>query len=401
MNLELLKNPELLEAMETIKTMKNLGFDVSELIQQLEVKYGLKLAQEEPQMVQPVEEAVLPTQLTDEELFEAFRNYGLGKGEYAKGTVNQYQVHLKEFLNWYRQNGKQESIVNISWQEAGDYIHYLKKDARTKKGKPYEGNTINSIHKTLTSFYTYLDEELEILPEPKRNKKRNPFLNVKFIPKDKLKKRKDKVTISEMKQILDTILNTTSRRTEYIVARNYFMYKLMFYCGARASEVSALRIEDVNPEKGTIFIAHGKGDKARYTICSGELKQDYYRYLELRNQLDTDSDLLFISEPTMKKNKKGELIQAGGKPLATKDMNEALAKYVQYSGIEVGKRKITNHTLRHSFVSMMVDELHLPLERAQVYCGHGSIETTAGYLHVVINEETARENDDYFTKAGL
>ena len=47
MNLELLNNTELTETIAKINQLKNLGFDVSPLLAELEAKYGMKQAQPE------------------------------------------------------------------------------------------------------------------------------------------------------------------------------------------------------------------------------------------------------------------------------------------------------------------------------------------------------------------
>lgn len=57
---------------------------------------------------------------------------------------------------------------------------------------------------------------------------------------------------------------------ELTCARNAALLAVLLCTGARRAEAAALRWSDINFDAGTIFIAHGKGDKARDAAIFGE-----------------------------------------------------------------------------------------------------------------------------------
>ena len=56
-----------------------------------------------------------------------------------------------------------------------------------------------------------------------------------------------------------------------------------------------------------------------------------------------------------------------------------MTKYTELAGI---RRKVTPHTFRHTFASMLVAEGG-DLSHIQKYMGHSTISTTQIYLHTV------------------
>ena len=405
MNLNLLNDPEFNNILDQIERFKKLELNTDELIKQVEEKYGIKLEKEKEEktaltnIINPIK---IYENYTDEQFIDGFVEYCLTKGKPGKGplvpkTVEQYKKHLERFLAWYREHGVQPSIVNITKKEAGDYLLYLD-NSKSRKGKPYDPDTLNSFRISLSSFYSYLNDELEILnPKIADPKKRNYFYCMGFVPKELITRRKESLTSTEMKHLLDVIRQTTSRRTPFIIERNYFMFKLMFYSGLRISEAINLRIEDIKVEEGLLYVRRGKGGKPRYTLFVESLKSDLDAYLKLREQYQVEGDYLFISEP---RDRAGQ--NAGGKKLNSKDMNETLKKYLGFSDLNLTGRRITCHSLRHSFASMLNNEMGVPATETKEYLGHARLDTTIGtYTHVVMDEEWRVKTNQRFKGLGL
>ena len=407
MTLELLQNQDLLNALNKIKELKELGFDVSSMMKEIEDKFGLKMANEAHSSEEEVKgrlARISPLEIykdtTDEEFIQMFHTYDIEKKKHRLSTANQHTQHITTFLNWYRENGVQTSFVNVSYKEAGDFILYLK-TANSPKGKPYAPDTINSYHKSLSAFYNFLNDELDVLnPHIPLKEKRNHFANIAYISKKHLNVRTEVLSSDEMKELLRTIKETTSRRTPYIIARNHLLFRLMMTTGLRVSEICKLQFEDVNFKEGSVFVKEGKGKdggKDRVTLFSQTLEEEYLAYLELRQAIETDLQNVFVTEPRMLK---GELTKA--KPLTGDDLNEYIEKYMRYSNNRSEGRTVTNHTLRHSFVTMMILELGVPDVEVAGYCGHSAVETTRRvYTHNRMDEKTKQRNKERMEKIGL
>lgn len=386
MNLELLNNPELMDIVAKIKTLTDLGFDTSSLLKEVETKFGITLVETQPTPAQRYQNT------TNEEFLEMFKAYALGKRNLTPETVKQYTRHIEEFLDWYRVNGTSSSVLHITKQEAGDYVYYLK-TKKSAKGKRMSKATVNSKHSSVSAFYSYLEDELEILnPHIQERSKRNFFRLVEQYGEDELNIRHDTLNQAEMKELLRTIRETTLRRSEFVVARNHLLFRLMFLTGLRASEVVQLKFNQIDDLNGTIKVlgkgSKGKGKKKRETLFVKSLEKEFKEYLVLRRQIDTDLDNVFVTEPRIRK---GEYIEA--KPLVGADMNEYLEKYLNYSNIDLKGRHITNHSLRHSFATMMIYELGYSAEQVKEYCGHSDLNfTLKHYCHL---KRTERDDERF------
>jgi site-specific recombinase XerD len=134
-----------------------------------------------------------------------------------------------------------------------------------------------------------------------------------------------------------------------------------YAAGLRLSEVSRLRVADIDSQRMVIRVCQGKGQKDRYVLLSPKLLvvlREYWR-------VATPRDYLFPgAEP--------------GKPVSRKTVMKAYRDGREIAGL--GK-KVTVHTLRHSFATHLL-ESGVDLRTVQLLLGHRSLSTTARYLHV-------------------
>jgi integrase/recombinase XerD len=143
--------------------------------------------------------------------------------------------------------------------------------------------------------------------------------------------------------------------------RDAAMLELMYSAGLRISELISLKRKDVLPENNLIK-CRGKGGKQRL-IPIGEVAMRKLReYLEIR--LARDSEWLF---PT-------RLRKPFSRPGAWKMING----YIRSAGIT---KKVTPHTLRHSFATHLLSG-GADLRSIQEMLGHADISTTQVYTHV-------------------
>jgi integrase/recombinase XerD len=132
--------------------------------------------------------------------------------------------------------------------------------------------------------------------------------------------------------------------------------------GLRVSEVTRLKISDIDSKNMSIFVRQGKGKKDRYAVLS-------HRNLELLREYWIKyhpSDWLFEGSG------KGSHISSGS---VQSIIHTAAAK----AGI---KKLVTVHTLQHSFATHLL-ESNVSLFYIKQLLGHTDIKTTAIYLHMV------------------
>ena len=131
--------------------------------------------------------------------------------------------------------------------------------------------------------------------------------------------------------------------------------------GLRASEVTHLRVPDIDSDRMLIRVDQGKGRKDRHVMLSPsllELLRDYYRearpagwLFPARNRVD---------------------------PISTRQFNRAFGAACDFAEI---KKKASPHTLRHSFATHLL-EGGTDIRVIQVLLGHAKLETTTIYTKV-------------------
>ncbi|MEA1949481.1 MAG: site-specific tyrosine recombinase XerD [Thermodesulfobacteriota bacterium] len=204
---------------------------------------------------------------------------------------------------------------------------------------------------TLRGFYKFLFQERIIEYDPAR---------LIDLPKSGLKL-PDVLTVAEVNLLLN--MPDTGKP---LGKRNAAMLELLYAAGLRVSELVNLKFLNVNLEACFVKVL-GKGSKERVVpigVCAKERIDDYIntsRPLLLKKRI---SRYLFVAR--------------AGKPMTRQGFWKLLKQYAQQAGI---KKKITPHSLRHSFASHLI-EGGADLRAVQVMLGHVDISTTQIYTHI-------------------
>lgn len=169
------------------------------------------------------------------------------------------------------------------------------------------------------------------------------------------------LTEQEVKQLLHTARTATGAGA----ARNWLLVMLLYYTGARVSEICALRGRDVRgwdvPAGKLHIVLYGKGDKER-TVCIAPPLE-----VCLRTVL---GDGPYPSLHPLLPNKLGHNLN-----------RRSACAIVKRLGRQAGLRHdVTPHWLRHSHASHALDR-QAPLQEVQRTLGHASLRTTSRYTH--------------------
>lgn len=137
---------------------------------------------------------------------------------------------------------------------------------------------------------------------------------------------------------------------------------LMYSAGLRVSEAIKLKVSDIDSKNMQLLITDGKRNKDRYALLSEKCLQalrTYYKLYKPTNYLFEGQRFnLYISKESME----GSLSVAAIKCCINK--------------------KVTPHTLRHSFATHLL-ELDTNLYYIKQLLGHGSLRSSARYLHTI------------------
>jgi integrase/recombinase XerD len=149
--------------------------------------------------------------------------------------------------------------------------------------------------------------------------------------------------------------------------RDRAMVEAMLFGGLRRCEVLGLRMGDLRPGEGRVFVANGKGGHQRFVPISKRFFRTTALYMDRERPKETSTDMVFVCL-------KG---QRRGQPLA----EDGLEEIVRAARLRAGLAHGTCHELRHTCLTRL-REAGMALEAVQAQAGHRSIESTRLYLHL-------------------
>jgi len=131
--------------------------------------------------------------------------------------------------------------------------------------------------------------------------------------------------------------------------------------GLRLSEITNLKVSDIDSKRMLLRVEQGKGQRDRNGMLSPRL-------------LEVLREWWLIGQPTT-------WLFPGRDPLvaiSTKQIYRAVRNTAADIGI---KKRVSPHTLRHSFATHMLEQ-GVDIRLIQVALGHSKLDTTARYAHV-------------------
>jgi len=245
---------------------------------------------------------------------------------YSLKTHKAYLHHIKRYISYFAKDLKE-----LNEKDIRDYMLHLIDKKRVSRA--YHDQAISAI-KFLYDNVLRMPKNAGNLPRPKKEHKVPTVLSQE-----------------EIGQILRVITNQKHRA----------IIMLVYSAGLRVSEIVKLRVEDIDSNRNLIHIKGAKGKKDRYSILPavalGELKKYWKQY--------KPNGWLF---PGAKMDRH----------ISTRTVEAIFETAVQETSI---KKKISVHTLRHSFATHLL-EGGTDLRYIQELLGHKSSKTTEVYTHV-------------------
>ena len=143
--------------------------------------------------------------------------------------------------------------------------------------------------------------------------------------------------------------------------KHRILLTLAYSAGLRISEVSRLKINEIDFDRQLIHIRQSKGNKDRFVPLSTLMAKGLKKYYGSCHP----SNFVFNG-------------QAAGSQLSIRAIQSLCKDAVKVAGIE---KQASMHTLRHSYATHLLED-GLDLYSIQKLLGHAHISTTMVYLHV-------------------
>ena len=166
------------------------------------------------------------------------------------------------------------------------------------------------------------------------------------------------------KHEVDLLLARCSTRAPTGI-RNRALIVTMYRAGLRITEALTLRPADVNAERGTLRVLHGKGDQSRTVSLDPGAMSVLLRWMDIRSSYGFRNGPLFCT--------------LAGKPVLSGYVRDMLKRLAAKAGLE---KRVHPHGLRHSHAAELVQE-HAPMTVIRDQLGHTSLATTDRYLRNV------------------
>ncbi|WP_415678060.1 site-specific tyrosine recombinase XerD [Tsukamurella hominis] len=153
--------------------------------------------------------------------------------------------------------------------------------------------------------------------------------------------------------------------------RDRAMLELLYSCGARISEVTALDVDDIDAESRSVVL-QGKGGKQRVVPIG-------------RPALAALDAYLVRGRPALVKRSNPALfLNVRGGRLSRQSAWQVLAAAAERAGIDTATTHVSPHTLRHSFATHLL-EGGADVRVVQELLGHASVTTTQVYTLVTVS----------------
>ena len=276
-------------------------------------------------------------------LVDRYLNYLLIEKGLSEKTLESYSSDMAMYLSFLENNG----VKDISATDTPVILRHLISMRDT--GLSARSRARHLV--TIRGFYRFLVQEKILKHDPTR---------LIDLPKSGLKL-PDVLSIEEVRLLLSIPdINTP------IGSRDTAMIELLYAAGLRVTELVNLKLQDVNMEAGFVRVL-GKGSKERVVPIGLFAKEKIDGYLK-------------TARPLMLKNVASRylFVARAGKPMTRQGFWKLIKRYALKAGFA---KKITPHTLRHSFASHLL-EGGADLRAVQVMLGHVDISTTQIYTHV-------------------
>ena len=299
------------------------GYEVSKL-----AKLPSVIITEIKRAKQPLKNAVVELSEANSKALELFTQQLVLKA-YSSSTIKTYRNELMQFL----QTIKNKPAADFSTARLKDYLQYCFKTLKLSEA------TLHSRMNALKFYYEQVLNKEKFfweIPRPKKQLQNPAFFNQ-----------------DEIASII--------KQTENLKHKTMLM--LAYGTGMRISEVTALKVWQIDSRRMQIIVQQAKGKKDRMTPLSPVLLVMLRAYFT-----------------AYKPDKKGYLFcgQQPGEPYSTRSLQLIMQAAKQRAGI---LKPGSMHALRHSFATHLLDK-GTDVTMIMKLLGHNDIKTTLRYLHV-------------------
>jgi integrase/recombinase XerC len=290
----------------------------------------------------------------ENDLIQQFVRYLSAEKNASPHTCRCYRKDLIEFENFLKSQGTDLSPSGNPTMEKVDRI-VIRKYLSLLHRKNKKSSIARKIS-TLRSFFRYLVKEKLVSSNP-----------AKAVSTPKVEKPlPTTLTVDEVFRLMESSdrppKNPSKAEAEERGLRDHAVLELLYSSGLRVGELVGLNLNHLDLRLGIVRVM-GKGRKERIVPIGNKALEALRAYLGRRGDPEGE-DPLFIN--------------LRGKRLTGRSVGRLVKAYTRSSGIV---RKVSPHSLRHSFATHLLDA-GADIREIQEMLGHASLSTTQRYIHL-------------------
>ena len=282
-------------------------------------------------------------------LIQQFIHYLSAEKNASPHTCRNYLKDLEQFENFLKTSGLHLSPAGEI--EMGKVDRWTLRKYLSSLHRKNKKSSIARKISTLRSFFKYLVREQRVTVNPAKSvstpKREKPLPST--------------LTVDEAFRLVESPSEEEGQKS-----RDRAILELLYSSGIRVSELVGLNFSQLDLELGIVKVM-GKRRKERIVPVGSKAIEALNAYLEERGVVNGE-DPVFINS-------------RGGR-LTARSVGRLVKKYTGLSGIF---RKISPHSLRHTFATHLLDS-GADIREIQEMLGHASLSTTQRYTHLTMGK---------------
>jgi len=289
-----------------------------------------------------------------DDFIQQFIRYLSAEKNASPHTCRCYERDLKEFENFLKSQGADFSPSEKPELEKVDRI-VIRKYLSVLHRKNKKSSIARKIS-TLRSFFRYLVREKLVSSNP-----------AKAVSTPKVEKTLPAtLTVDEAFRLMESpdrpLKKVFEAEAKKSGLRDRAILELLYSSGLRVGELVGLNLKHLDLHLGIVRVM-GKGRKERIVPIGNKAIEALKIYLDRRGDPEGEEPLF---------------VNLRGGRLTSRSVGRLIKKYTRASGIV---RKVSPHSLRHSFATHLLDG-GADIREIQEMLGHASLSTTQRYIHL-------------------
>jgi integrase/recombinase XerD len=280
----------------------------------------------------------------------AYNDWALAAG-YSEHTMTSKRAGVLRFIVWCDERGITRP-TELTRPMLERYQRHLYQH-RKSNGAPLSVVAQLGLLNSITSWFRWMVRQHHLLHNPAADLER---------PKRPQSLPKTVLTIDQV----ENVLNQGDVST-LLGLRNRALMELFYSSGIRRMELTALKLYDVDTERGTLMVRMGKGRKDRFIPLGARASAWVDKYMQgVRSEIVTgyDDQTLFLDD--------------FGQPMTARFLSDLVRRHLEAAGITTPG---ACHVFRHAMATHMLEN-GADIRFIQAMLGHANLDTTQVYTRV-------------------